>query len=386
MNTTRILHAAQVNRIQRRGSWRSPLSMSAASLLLAGVMLTSGKAVAQPAAALPFGLISEAEFAHRFQQEVVPLWNGQVKRGEFIGTGGLKLAYASAMVPNERAAVVIVTGRTENILKYQEVVADLVRQGYSAYVYDHRGQGFSSRLLPNEREKGHVVAFEDYVDDLQTFITDVVRPNSHKTLLVLAHSMGGGIASRHLQRFPGTFAAAALSSPMHQPNAKILISVDSSCDWFKATSWFFVESWAGGKPRPYAHTAYDDVSNEYTHSAVRWAQVLKVEDDHVDVRLGGPTRGWVSEACAASDRLIAEADKTTTPVLVLQAGADTAVTPEGQTAFCSALARGTSRSCEGGGPRQIADARHELLIEADRYRVPAMTAIFEFFGRHHGSP
>jgi hypothetical protein len=32
-------------------------------------MLTSGKAVAQPAAALPFGLISEAEFAHR----VMPL-------------------------------------------------------------------------------------------------------------------------------------------------------------------------------------------------------------------------------------------------------------------------------------------------------------------------
>lgn len=352
-----------------------------ATRLVSTLMLCcAGMATAQVGSALPYGLIPEAKYAARFAEEVQPLWNQRVKRGQFAGVGGIKLAYAAVVVPNERAAVVIVSGRTENLLKYQEVVADLVRLDYSVYLHDHRGQGFSERLLPAEPQKGHVARFDDYVDDLQTFVQQVVKRDPHRTLLLLAHSMGGGIATRHLQRFPGTFAAAALSSPMHQPNAEILISADSSCQWFKSTGWFFSESWAGGKPKPYAHQPYDD-KNEYTHSATRWTQVLQVENEHRNVRLGGPTRGWASEACSASDTLIAQAGQITTPLLVLQAGDDVAVTAEGQAEFCAALSRATGRTCESGAPVRIEGARHELLIEADPYRVPAMTAILDFFGR-----
>ncbi|KQY88246.1 alpha/beta fold hydrolase [Pelomonas sp. Root1444] len=328
-----------------------------------------------------YGLITESSFANRFTDEVEVLWAQRVKRATFVGVGGLKLAYASVVVPNEKAAVVIVTGRTENLLKYQEVVADLVRQRYSVYVYDHRGQGFSERILADEPQKGHVGDFDDYVDDLDRFLQQVVNRNGHKKLLLLAHSMGGGVATRHLQRFPGAFQAAALSSPMHQPNAKILISADSSCAWFRWTGWFMSQSWAGGRARPYSHVAYDEASNEYTRSPARWARVLKDEADHPEVRLGGPTRGWVSEACAASDKQLADAAKIVTPVLVLQAGDDTAVMPEAQAEFCASYASTKERACDGGGPQRIDGARHELLIEADRFRVPAMTKILDFYGR-----
>jgi len=328
------------------------------------------------------GLIREAEYTARFASEVQPLWDQRVKRDRFVGVGGVKLAYAAVEVPDERAAVVIVTGRTENILKYQEVVADLVRQGYSAYVYDHRGQGFSERLLPDEREKGHVRRFDDYVDDLQTFVDKVVRKTPGRRLLLLAHSMGGGVATRHLERFPGTFAAAALSSPMHQPNAKIIFSADSSCGWFRFTGWLFSESWAGLAAQPYSHGPYDAQKNIYTHSPLRWAKVLQVENEHPEVRLGGPTRGWADEACTASEQMIAQASQVKTPVLVLQAGEDTAVTPEGQDQFCAALAKGGGARCETGQPVRIEGARHELLIESDAHRVPAMTAILAFFARH----
>lgn len=348
------------------------------SLVLTGVGAVSS-AVAADAADL--GLIREAEYTARFASEVQPLWATRVKRDHFVGVGGIKLAYAAVDVPDERAAVVIVTGRTENILKYQEVVADLVRQGYSAYVYDHRGQGFSERLLPDEREKGHVRRFDDYVDDLQTFVDKVVRKTPNRRLFVLAHSMGGGVATRHLERFPGTFAAAALSSPMHQPNAKIVVSADSSCEWFRFTGWMFSESWAGLTPKPYSHGRYDAQTNIYTHSPLRWDKVLQVENEHPEVRLGGPTRGWADEACTASARMIAQADKVKTPVLVLQAGEDAAVTPEGQDQFCAALARAGVAQCETGRPVRFEGARHELLIESDAHRVPAMTAILAFFAR-----
>ncbi|WP_201495426.1 alpha/beta fold hydrolase [Rubrivivax sp. A210] len=319
--------------------------------------------------------------AARFSEEIEPLWSQQVQRGEFTGLAGVKLAYAAALVPDARAAVVIVTGRTENLLKYQEVVADLVRLKYSVYVYDHRGQGFSGRLLPDEPQKGHVVQFDDYVEDLQAFIQQVVGQKPHRKLLLLAHSMGGGVASRHLQKYPGVFAAAALSSPMHEPNAKILISTDSSCWYFRATGWFRSETWAGWLPKPYAHGPYDEKSNDYTHSPARWAQVLRVEMRYPEVRLGGPTRGWAAEACAASSTLLSNTAQIVTPVLVLQAGEDTAVMPEGQNEFCAALSRNTGRACDGGGPQKIEGARHELLIEADRYRVPAMAKILDFFDR-----
>lgn len=357
-------------------------SRKVAAALVTAYMAAGFAGTADAQADMPYGLILQAQLAARFAEEVEPLWAQRVKRGDFKGVGDLKLAYASVLVPDARAAVVIVTGRTENLMKYQEVVADLVRQKYSVYVYDHRGQGFSQRLLPSEPQKGHVEDFEDYVDDLQIFVQQVVKRDPHKKLLLLAHSMGGGVATRHLQRFPGVFAAAALSSPMHQPNAKIMISADSSCLYFRLTGWVFSESWAGFKPKPYSHGPYDEKINEYTHSPERWAQVLKVEDAHQDVRLGGPTRGWASEACAASDTLLAETAKISAPVLVLQAGADTAVMAEGQNEFCTELQRNTGRACDGGAPHRIEGARHELLIEADSYRISAMSKILDFFGRH----
>lgn len=343
-------------------------------------------AMAQASEPLPFGLISEASYTARMASEVEPLWATEgpaprVIRGSFKGVGGVRLDYVAVTVPDERAAVVIVTGRTENLLKYQEVVADFVRQKYSVYVYDHRGQGFSQRLLEDEPEKGHVERFDDYVNDLQTFVQGVVKQRGHGRLVVLAHSMGGGIATRHLQMYPGVFSAAALSSPMHQPNAKILVSTQSSCLVFEGLGILGGTGWPLGKPRPYSHGAYDEATNEYTHSPERWARVLKVENEVPRVRLGGPTVRWVAEACSASDAMLADASKVVTPVLVLQASEDTAVMPEAQAKFCSELARTTGRQCEGGGPQVIKGARHELLIEADRYRVPAMSKIFDFYAK-----
>jgi lysophospholipase len=64
-------------------------------------------------------------------------------------------------------------------------------------------------MLP-DRQIGHVVRFDDYVEDFNTFVREVVAKRKHKRLLLLAHSMGGGIASVYLDRYPGDFAKAAL--------------------------------------------------------------------------------------------------------------------------------------------------------------------------------
>lgn len=384
-----VVAAEQAARARRHSSNIHAKLLSILRAVVAIAILSAARAPAQETGPLPYGLAPAAQLSSRYPSEIDPFWDpssvpARVRRGTFSGVDRIRLDYAVARVDDERAAVVIVTGRTENLLKYQEVVVDLVRQKYSVYVYDHRGQGFSERLIPDEPEKGHVERFDDYVDDLETFVQTVVKKDAHPKLFVLAHSMGGGIATRHLERFPGVFDAAALSSPMHQPNAKILISADSSCEWFQGTGWFFGQWWAGGTDKPYAHGPYVESSNEYTHSPERWARVLKVENESPKVRLGGPTRRWVAEACSASDKILAETKSIVTPVLVLQAGKDTAVMPDAQDAFCASLLKTTRRSCEGGAPQRIDGARHELLIEEDRYRVPAMKAILDFYAKHQG--
>ncbi|WP_348755021.1 alpha/beta fold hydrolase [uncultured Aquincola sp.] len=327
----------------------------------------------------PYGLATEAELPARMAREIQPFWQQQVQQGRLAGAGGLMLAYALAEPPQPRASVVIVNGRTETLLKYAEVMHDLWRQGYAVYVLDHRGQGLSPRLLPDEPHKGHVASFDDYVADLSMFIDRVVQPRSPgRPLLMLAHSMGGGIASLYLERHPGVIRAAALSSPMHAPNAKVLFSATTGCLWFKATGGLCPTCWAGLLDAGWKASTFDDSRNELTHSAVRHGIVEQVIAERPEVALGGPTRGWARAACQASDALIEGAGRIDARLLVLQAGEDTAVTAAGQAAFCAGLQPAVRpQPC----PLRIEGARHELLVEADRYRLPAMTAILDFFAQ-----
>lgn len=52
----------------------------------------------------------------------------------------------------------------ESYVKYPEVAYDLFQQGYDVIVLDHRRQGRSGRLL-EDGNRGHVIKFDDYVED-----------------------------------------------------------------------------------------------------------------------------------------------------------------------------------------------------------------------------
>jgi lysophospholipase len=332
----------------------------------------------------PYGLIRDEEFAARYAGEVEPYWFENAKVATFAAPDGLQLSYARLVVPGSKRAVVVSNGRTETYLKYKELAFDLARAGYSVYMLDHRGQGMSPRLLtePDDHDKGHVEHFDDYVQDLRAFVQQVVRPEQSGKLFLVAHSMGGAIATRYLETYPDTFAAAALSSPMLAPNAKILLSAESSCWWFRHTVWICPTCYAGFAHRPYKHTP-ESLGN-YTHSKERWAAVLEVFAKEPRAKLGGPTHRWASEACAVSEVMLEQAGKIRTPLLLLQAGQDVAVMLPAQNAFCERLASETGNTCNGrdGGPMAIDGASHELFIEADRYRIPAVTAILDFFAAH----
>jgi lysophospholipase len=338
------------------------------------LLLSASAALAEPEN--PFGLVREAEFEQRLKDDIEPYWEQHGQKGTFTGVDGVQISYMTFVQEHEVGAIVISSGRTESYVKYKELIFDLGRHGYSVYIHDHRGQGYSGRIL-DHHQKGHVNKFEDYVSDLDTFVRTVVLSKPHQKLFLLGHSMGGGIATLYIERHPNVFQAAALSSPMHGPAVRILGSSKAGCLWFRATDWLCSNCWAGLLADPYEPTPFTD--NEYTHSETRYQHLLKTYQEHEPVQLGGPTRGWCGEACAASATMLKNTKAIQIPVLVLQAGADSAVTPEAQDTFCRNLKEETGTPCYGGTPKRFEGAKHELFIESDKYRIPAISAILDFF-------
>jgi len=327
-------------------------------------------------------------------------------RGAFVGAAGVKIHYRLYRNRSEtRGGVVVVAGRTEALATYQELIRDLVANGYSVYIHDHRGQGFSQRLLSDDTTIGYVDEFRYYVDDLAAFIAGPVRAAraaDPRPLFLLAHSMGGTVAALYLEATQASgIAAAALVTPMMEPwtaggGHPSLIDrlADAYCTRYSIDSERpgpLAERYLDGAPfdEQYAavRAAPPGTRNELTHSALRFARHWQARNDarcdgadcgSPHAKVGGVSVRWFNQACAAGERARGEAAaKITLPVLLLQGGSDTVVEPRAQREFCRHLNQAHGAGyCVG---RTVPQALHSLFIEADAYRVPALQRVLGFF-------
>ena len=319
-------------------------------------------------------------------------WDQHKADVSFKGQGGLKIFAVHFRQPDpgtERGAITIVSGRTEATVKYKETVYDLWRNGYSVYLYDHRGQGQSDREpdTADEPQKGHVGRFDDYVADLQLFIKGQILPMGHRRHYLLAHSMGGAITARYLESNVPELKrinAAVLSSPMLQIEGLAFgLPADvASCrlaDFFVKAGKASEYSVGGGGYKP-----KDFSANEYTTSEVRYRRLIEQYSKTPQVRLGSPTWGWVHRACEGARLAREKAASVQTPVLVMVAGKDKIVHNEGAKEFCKNLA-GAGRRCEPADdqtPLTVPGSRHEMFIEADQQRNKALQTAIGFFAKH----
>lgn len=333
-----------------------------------------------------YNLITEDIFDRAYQSEIVKYWDDYGKDGNFSGIDGVEIKYKTFIRNDEKGAIVISSGRTEGYIKYQELVYDLGKQGYSIYIMDHRGQGFSGRMTQN-KQMGYVKKFDDYVEDLKYFVDKVVKQIPHKNIFLLGHSMGGGIGTLYIEKYPDDFKAAALSSPMHEPGERLLF-INEGCAAVRVTDWFRENVFGINEPRyvalkgDYSKPACTGNKDDLTHSIVRCTKIAGLYEEFPIVKLGGPSTHWAAEACKIAGELISEKEtnKIKIPVLVLQAGDDIAVDSKGQDKFCNNLqSNPNKRRCFGDKPQVIPGAYHELFIEKDEFRIPALTKILDFF-------
>lgn len=343
--------------------------------LLVFILTLTGRALAMDN---PYHLQTAATLPEFYQQTLPEFWHQHAQPGEISGVEGVPLRYVALRNPASHDAILVVNGRIESYIKYQELAYDLYQQGYSVYLYDHRGQGFSGRLL-TDPHKGHVVHFDDYVRDLKVFRDQVVMADQPTHLFLLSHSMGGAIAVNYLHQYPEDVTAAALSAPMFG------IALGALPNWLARFVTWLLDGVTQllGIESPYApgQGGYDPVpfaDNELSHDAVRYAWFRDTYRAYPEVQLGGPTARWVNEALHAAAQATARGRTLRTPLLVLQAGDDSVVDNDSQRAFCQQMRAG-GHPCSSGDVLQIAGARHELFNESDEYRIPALTAMLDFF-------
>lgn len=322
----------------------------------------------------------EHELKEKYHNEIATFWQTGTF-GNIEGVNKTKLAYASFINASNNKCLVIVPGRTEGYLKYKELSFVLFQQGYDIHIIDHRGQGISQRMQENPY-KGYVEVFDFYSDDLHTFIEQVVNPQC-KDQYLLAHSMGGAIAGRYLQRFPNNIKAAVLASPMIAINsgpmpewlAKSVVSIgDTLSQWLSDDSWYFLGQ------GDYEKSDFED--NRLTQSKLRYQLFNQEYQNQPNLQLGGVTYRWIAEALVANEALFEDIEKLSTPTIVLQAGGDVVVDNQAQNDFCAALHLAHSASCPNGRPLHIADSEHELFFEIDSIRNAAIDAALSWFKRH----
>ncbi|OUS23420.1 hypothetical protein A9Q98_15170 [Thalassotalea sp. 42_200_T64] len=344
-------------------------------LLIASLGLNSMTVMAKP-----YQFTQEHQFLAK-QTEINQFWqNGEFS--SFKSYDQLNIHFALFTKSKHQQCIVLSSGRSESYLKYKELAFDLHNNGYNVAMIDHRGQGLSQRELA-DKDKGYVDGFNDYVIDMHQWLNTYVMPQCGDNLYLLAHSMGGTIATLYAQKFPNTFKAVVLSSPMIAVNGgnipdwlgKPLIKISHFVDdlFSDQSAYFFGHG-------PYQSKPFAD--NDLMQSEIRYQHFKQLYQQTPEIQLGGVTLAWLNAAMKAEAQIFANIDEIKTPLLVLQAASDTVVSNEKQTQFCQQLHQLQPRSCPGGKPVVIENALHELLFEQDDIRNHALKETLNWFAQH----
>lgn len=321
-------------------------------------------------------LSNENTLPERYKNALPQFVDTQVEQGQWERTDGKFLHYRYVLNPEAKAWIVIMQGRAESAAKYTELMEELYQNAYSVFTFDHIGQGQSSRLTENPQH-GYINDFDDYVLDANDLVTKVIQAlrMQHKQAntpqYLLAHSMGGAIATMFLHRYPNVFDKAVLCSPMYKIQSPIpeaaarhLVSAGAQMQQILGIqSGYFL-----GQDD---FETVDFSDNKLTSCQVRYEWFRGYYHDNIEQRLGGVTFQWLAAALSAMEYIEQNAKEIVTPILGFRAMADEIVdNPEIEKIFTD-FSHAHLVDIEG--------AKHEILFEKDKLRHEALKQILAFF-------
>jgi lysophospholipase len=297
-----------------------------------------------------------------------------VPEGAMAGTlktsDGVELRFARFAPPaGRKGTLCLFQGRAEFIEKYFEVVHDARERGFAVATLDWRGQGLSQHALRDQR-KGHIEDFAEYEIDLDTFMKEVVLPDCPPPFFALAHSMGASVLIRAAFKNRRWFDRIVLTTPMvglHLVGMPRLArnSIRAMRLLGLGTSYI-----PGGGASAIASGPF--AGNPLTSDPVRYARTGAIIEAEPGLGLGSPTIAWTAAAFQVMSDFAdpAYAAKIRQPLLIVAAGQDWIVSTPAIEQFALRLRAGSHLVVPG--------ARHEIMMEQDRYRGQFWAA-FEAF-------
>lgn len=105
------------------------------------------------------------------------------------------------------ATIAIVHGLGEHSGRYDHLASYFANKNYAIFAIDLRGHGQS------EGQRGHINAFQDYLDDVQTLLSHAKKQNAALRLFLVGHSMGGLTALTYALKHPKNISAVVASGP-----------------------------------------------------------------------------------------------------------------------------------------------------------------------------
>ncbi len=280
---------------------------------------------------------------------------------------GAKLRAALFPAENARGSAILMSGRSEFIEKYFEVIEDLRARGLSVATMDWRGQGLSSRMLPVS-EKGHINDFGAYKSDLRNFVDDIVKSRFGGPRILMTHSMGGLPGLMLLADGYDGFARAVLCAPMTRlfPNLRMRV---------------FARTLAGAACNLGASRlsvmgvkeySLEFEGNVLTSDRRRHDRFRELQAAAPNASIFAPTYGWLNAAVKAMDDIHkpGQLDAIKTPVLIISAENDQLVDANDHGALAAA---NNAIDCI-----TIKGALHEILMERDEIRDQYWAAFDNF--------
>lgn len=265
--------------------------------------------------------------------------------------------------------VLLLHGRTEYIERTYETVDDILKRGFDVISFDWRGQGGSSRLLENRR-RGYIDDFNEYVIDLETIMQEVALPDCKAPYYILAHSTGSLISLLAAPKLSNQIQRMVLAAPFlglgRQPIAAPLVKMLAGTLCMFGLGEMYM---AGGKS---AGETQAFKGNIHSSDETRFGRNKKFLKEFPELAIGGPTAAWVYASCRTMEEVndIDFCKQINIPSLLVSAGNDKVVSNRTIENFSRKLRSGKCITIDG--------AKHELLQERDIFREQLLAAFDSF--------
>lgn len=271
---------------------------------------------------------------------------------------GLNLALYDWPLPmrwRPRGVVLIVHGLGEHAWRYDPLAQRLNEWGFAVRAYDQRGHGESGG------EPGVLPQDDQLLFDLAEVVDDTRRHIAEPwacPLILLGHSMGGLVASTFVQRNMAPVDALVLSSPALDAGISPLMKRVIRLLYRVA-------------PNLTLSNRLDARRISHSEAVVQAYQKDKLVHDRISARLA-------TFIDSNGPRVVAAAPRWHVPTLLMYAGADALVRPDGSRAFGAVAPREkvTVQAFEG--------LYHEIFNETDP--SPVYGCLRQWLDRHAPAP